>query len=395
MPIFLYTGLPGHGKTLRAIKDAITQSEFKDRTVFYYNITDCRVDGWQQLEDAKLWTDLPDGAVIFIDECQRIFPPRSQGAKVPDHVQMLDTHRHRGFDFIIITQSHKNIDNFVRNLVDTHIHVKRLFGTHKQLIMRWMGVADPASTRDAKRALTSTKSFPKDVFELYKSAEIHTVKRKLPAKLLLFPFFILVILYGFYYAYNVVYNGKLANAEPTEPVTAAINAEMQKNPELYQSNNDMLFNGNTAMSTVLTWEDKRKQFFDDNRPFIEDLEWTKPKYVELQKPVTFPKPKICISKKVKQKKKTVDECACYTQQATRMTQITLSSCLFYVKNGYFDDQKTDVYSGGQYAASGQVRHEPTATASGQPPLSSSPNQPPNFSPTGAQSPLTVPSMPMM
>lgn len=74
---------------------------------------------------------LPDGAVCFIDEASEheMLPKRPAGSKVPDHVRELAKHRHRGLDFIFVSQSPaKQVDEFLHDLIERHIHVRRRFG---------------------------------------------------------------------------------------------------------------------------------------------------------------------------------------------------------------------------------------------------------------------------
>ena len=40
------------------------------------------------------------GAIIVVDECQRIFRPRPKRFESTDYVSELETHRQRGLDFI-------------------------------------------------------------------------------------------------------------------------------------------------------------------------------------------------------------------------------------------------------------------------------------------------------
>lgn len=77
-------------------------------------------------DHAKDWQNLPDGAVVVVDECYSAFPRRMPGAKVPAYVEALATHRHRAFDFLLICQQAKQqVDGFVLGLVEWHEHVRR------------------------------------------------------------------------------------------------------------------------------------------------------------------------------------------------------------------------------------------------------------------------------
>lgn len=81
----------------------------KGRAVYVHGVRgiDYAAAGFFPLDDPKDWQKLPDGAVVVVDECYSSFPRRMPGAKVPAYVDALATHRHRGFDFILICQQAK------------------------------------------------------------------------------------------------------------------------------------------------------------------------------------------------------------------------------------------------------------------------------------------------
>jgi zona occludens toxin len=102
------------------------------------------------------------------------------GAKAPREIQALETHRHLGIDFVIITQNPMLIDQNVRRLIGRHQHVRRLFGMQRAVIYDWDGCSvDPTRT---KSATMSFFNYPKSAYALYKSSELHTKqKQKIPA----------------------------------------------------------------------------------------------------------------------------------------------------------------------------------------------------------------------
>lgn len=208
--IYLITGIPGSGKTLYAVSTLI-QSLMKDSFVTESGEIIKRrlvVDGIPALalpheflsktvvteksitvEDegsgvGNWWEWCQPGDVIVVDECQRIWRPRAMGAKPPQMVTELEMHRHRGVDFVIITQSPMLIDQNVRRLVGRHQHVRRLFGLKRALIYDWDGCQ--ADVHRVSSASKTMWSYPKDAFKLYKSAELHTKqKQKFPVWALL------------------------------------------------------------------------------------------------------------------------------------------------------------------------------------------------------------------
>lgn len=151
--IRLLTGKPGGGKTTYGL---VLAKAYKDegREVYVHGIKDLDYDriGFKPLPEPTKWQDLPDGSVVVIDECYSTFPNRNPGAKVPDHVDAMARHRHRGFDFILMAQQGLQLDPFLRGLYDTHEHLIKKFGK-KTRIKRWdtyEGNAHKAPCSDAR-----------------------------------------------------------------------------------------------------------------------------------------------------------------------------------------------------------------------------------------------------
>jgi zona occludens toxin len=95
-------------------------------------------------------------------------------------------HRHRGFDFIITTQAPSQLASFFRELLGRHIHVTRKFGTQTTIRYEWPHVQESPNGQTAKsNAQEQVWQYPKEVFALYESATLHTVKRKIPKKIIL------------------------------------------------------------------------------------------------------------------------------------------------------------------------------------------------------------------
>jgi hypothetical protein len=183
--IYWYTGQPGHGKTLHGIQHAM---QFKDegRHVFVCNVRGFDHDraGMSKMtpEDFCNWMDfLPDGAVALVDEAYEhgMLPKRSAASKLPAHVERLATHRHRGIDFIFICQSpEKQCDQFVHDLIDQHIHVRRRFGTkfvHLRTFDRFERNPAKAHPITIKRV-----ALPKRPMGMYQSTEMDTTERSIP-----------------------------------------------------------------------------------------------------------------------------------------------------------------------------------------------------------------------
>ena len=206
--IHLITGRPGHGKNIYALtfleqqefinydKETKTFSSTIDRPLFFIafdgiNIVDSTTAKYEDLDD--LPTDqendnnskFPDNSVIVIDEAHRYSPKSTNKEGFTSFVSFLKIHRHYGFDFIFITQSQKDLNIDIRNLVENHFRVNRPFGTQKSFVNHYLGAETSENKQPVKQ---SSKPFVLDkrFFEVYKSASIHNYKSSIPKKYYIF-----------------------------------------------------------------------------------------------------------------------------------------------------------------------------------------------------------------
>jgi len=206
--IHLITGRPGHGKNIYALtflekegfinydKETKTFSSTIDRPLFFIafdgiSIVDSTTAKYEDLDN--LPTDqehdntskFPDNSVIVIDEAHRYSPKSTNKEGFTSFVSFLKIHRHYGFDFIFITQSQKDLNIDIRNLVENHFRVNRPFGTQKSFVNHYLGAETSENKQPVKQ---SSKPFVLDkrFFEVYKSASIHNYKSSIPKKYYVF-----------------------------------------------------------------------------------------------------------------------------------------------------------------------------------------------------------------
>jgi hypothetical protein len=302
--IHLHTGLPGAGKTLCTIVEVNKRAEAEGRTVYYDGIADLKLP-WVQLESAEAWHTLPKGSIVVIDEAQRVFRPRHTASAVPEHVAKLETHRHQGIDLYIITQHPKLVDSNVRRLVGQHVHFVRAFGAKAVTRHQWGEVKDDPSSRDD--SIRTLVPYPKEAFAWYKSAEVHTHKMRVPARVLML-LAIPVLIGGLAW---VAWSSLSKMGEPKVATTVEGADPGKSRPP-----------GGSGTATSAPGPG----YIAVRQPRIEGLPHTAPVYDSITTPTTAPYPAACIA--------SAKRCSCYSQQGTRI-EVPEVLCRQIVDRGFF------------------------------------------------------------
>lgn len=212
--IYLITGQPGNGKTLMAMElmrqeyernqEAVKEGKEEPRR-FFSNVAGATTEEnpdafpWvEKLPDHNDWTQLPDGSYVQYDEAHsdgntpglerygKLFPSTGKPGESSDlRIRAMSTHRHRGFDLVLITQWPNKVHHQVRTLVGKHVHMNRAMGLQRAGVLSWTRTqVDPYNEREREKAEEEIWSYPKDLYGKYKSSTLHTAsyKFKIPRK---------------------------------------------------------------------------------------------------------------------------------------------------------------------------------------------------------------------
>ena len=233
MPFLLITGVPGHGKTsllmehlaeavalnnkhIESGKTQITVNgvELVTRPIYAAGI-DGLVEGLvENLEDPTQWESLPDGSLIYVDECWKWFGHLQDASRKPPpkHVQGIAEHRHKGMDFIGTSQGPNQIYPFMRSLIGPHWHVVRRFGTQLIDVYKWGElVEDVKSQGNRDRGVKDSRSLPTKQRPLYKSASAHTIKPQLPKRMIITAAAMLLVLPLIYFGIKMMRPSELTS----------------------------------------------------------------------------------------------------------------------------------------------------------------------------------------
>ncbi|MEQ1511612.1 MAG: zonular occludens toxin domain-containing protein [Lysobacteraceae bacterium] len=321
--IYWYTGQPGHGKTLHAIDHMI---EFKKngRLCYVCNVRDFDYEkaGMLEMTPAQFrdWMNfLPDGAVALVDECYEhgMLPRRAPGATLPTHVEQLAKHRHRGIDFIFVSQSpDKQCDSFTHDLIDRHVHVKRRYGT--QFVSLREFDRFEARAEKAVPLVTRRVKLPKRPMGLYKSTELDTTERRIP-----WFYYALVVGVPLALGYWFFLSSHMSDRLSGEEESAELKEKLGIAP------------GNGAQATVPGASPQLalpsgRDYAREMSPRIEGQPWTAPAY-DSTAFAPHPPRLFCASSGWDGS----DSCSCITDQGT-VYFVQLDKCRIIARNGQLD-----------------------------------------------------------
>jgi len=316
--IELITGLPGNGKTLYTISQIKARAEKEGRQVHYHGIPELALD-WVPLEDPTTWATVPPNSIVVIDEAQKTFRNRSLGSQPPKFVTDLETHRHLGIDLVMITQHPSLIDPAVRRLAGRHQHLVRIWGTEASTVHRWDAVKDNCDKSRADSEKTKW-AFDKSVYALYKSAEVHTMKRSIPRRVfVLGGLIVLFVLFALYFG-NFMRKKLTGKTDAPEAVATA--------PASGQVAGPAGGGGGARGKDQVDPRVDAANYIWRETPRVAGMQHTAPKYDELTKPTRVPMPAGCLLVKL--------DCKCFTQQGTPY-ETTVQQCVAFVKHGYFEE----------------------------------------------------------
>lgn len=301
--ITLTTGVPGSGKSLYSIDYIKRKAETENRDVYFHGIKDLALP-WIELLDPTKWDELPIGAIIVIDECQTVFRPRGAGSQVPSYIAAMETHRHKGYDIFLITQHPMLVDQNIRRLVGQHFHVVRKFGMQRATVHEF-GSCHEITQRNLAQAVRHDYKYTAEAFSYYKSAEMHTHKRRIPARVYFLMAAPLLIAALVWFGWK-----KLDQVKDHQT----------------KQNTELTSQGAGSMTT--TTQDKQLAYLEQYVPRVKNLPWTASAYDEQTKPQDAPRPMACIENHTKK------TCRCVDQQGNTL-HVDANFCGNFIKHGMF------------------------------------------------------------
>jgi zona occludens toxin (predicted ATPase) len=194
-----YVGTPGSGKTYEAVKTIL--SNLKKGRIVYTNIeglekavcremiknvcdlSDLAIERQLKIfEDHELdnfWNHVEPECMVVIDEVQKVFSSREWQSEKNKHFGFwASTHRHHGFDVILITQNPERVDSAVRGLFEwTYLFRKvNFFGGAVQ--KKYICYSYAGDDTHGNPLTKKVKTYNPLVFKCYKSYVADDIKEQ-------------------------------------------------------------------------------------------------------------------------------------------------------------------------------------------------------------------------
>lgn len=308
--ITLITGLPGSGKTTYLMSEAL---KIKDRIVAFSGINLTAKGKALGFLEVQTWNEAPDGAVVVVDEAQRVFRPTQVGKQIPKEIAELETHRHRGIDIILVTQHPMLIHSNVRALVGRHIHIRRdKYG--RVFEYEWSEIADIKS----KTALAAGNAKPykldRSAHDYYVSTvQVQDERHRFSKKLLYAKILVGLMVVSVPFVAYGVWQGLVK--KPVEvDVVGTVSDDVVKMPEPPK----LAEKTKTPEEQIAELKQKEMMMLSGGH---EAAVYSEAKLTGVN---DFPRIAGCV--------KMSDSCHCYTQKA-EVVDVSRKQCSEYVKNG--------------------------------------------------------------
>ncbi|MEX6501714.1 zonular occludens toxin domain-containing protein [Pseudomonas zhanjiangensis] len=372
--LYIRTGKPGHGKTLNTIREVDQKAHAEGRLVYYHNINGLKPEQlqapWYPFEDPEKWYELPNDAIVVVDEAQGWFGSRDPRQRPAEHITRFETMRHQGHEVHLVTQDPRYLDVHLRRLCNGHVHYWRVFKSQQLLRFESEVVVEKVEVKTSfKDADKKSLRLDKRYFTAYTSSNAkHHFQTKLPTKFILATLVIMtagVLVYRAYdrYAQAKTDSGTLA-ASTTSPDTGGMVEQVKSTVGAFITPVSSPEPANPVQTVA--------GYLASRLPRVPDLPSSAPVYDHLTAPVSHPRlyclsssdPEL-VARRPPQTVKDGVSCQCYTQQSTKY-QTSFDFCIGVARDGYFDPTIPDRQPG-ENPMLAQAEPRPSAPVPGSAP----------------------------
>lgn len=349
--LYIRTGKPGHGKTLNTIREVDAKAHAEGRVVYFHNVAGLKPEklqaAWFPFEDPLKWYELPNDAIVVVDEAQGWFGARDPRNRPPEHITRFETMRHQGHEVHLVTQDPRYIDVHLRRLCNGHIHYWRVFKSQQLLRFESEVVIETVERKTSfKDADKTVLKLDKKFFGVYTSTQAQHHFKFNPPKKMILAVAVAVILGAAFMVYRAyeryAQGGKpAATAEASSTKPGEDKGVVDQAKSMVGSLISPTGGGDAAKATT------PEEYIAQRKPRIADVPSSAPVYDQLTTPVSHPRiyclstsdPNL-VARRPPETVKDGQSCQCYTQQGSKYAT-KFEFCLSVAKDGYFDPSIPD------------------------------------------------------
>lgn len=185
-----FVGTPGSGKTYEAVKklldnlrmgrriytniDGLDSPECQEMIKSYCGLSDFdladRLHLLDKSQSKEFWLHVQDGALIILDEVHKMFSNREWASQTnKDFTEWASTHRHNGFDVVLITQDIEKVDKHARSLIEWTYFFRKVnfFGGAVQ--KKYLCYAYAGDDHHGQPQAKNIRTYDTKIFRCYKS----------------------------------------------------------------------------------------------------------------------------------------------------------------------------------------------------------------------------------
>jgi len=260
-----FVGTPGSGKSYEAVKkildnirlgrkiftniDGLDRPECREAIKAYCNLTDFQLETClnhlSKAQAVEFWLHCEPGSMVVIDEVHKLFSNREWQSKTnKDFTEWASTHRHEGYDLVLVTQDIEKVDKHARSLIEWTYFFRKVnfFGSLVQ--QKYICYAYAGDDHNGQALSKNVRRYDPAIFPCYKSYSASDVKElgfMQHVNVLKHPVFyaipVLLLVLGFFYSRSSFATGdmlgaKAAAATPTQATKIERPALAQPPPAL-------------------------------------------------------------------------------------------------------------------------------------------------------------------
>lgn len=185
-----FVGTPGSGKTYEAVKklldnlrmgrriytniDGLESQECQEMIKTYCGLSDFdlaeRLHLLDKSQSQEFWLHVEDRSLIILDEVHKLFSNRDWASQTnKEFTEWASTHRHNGFDVVLITQDIEKIDKHARSLIEWTYFFRKVnfFGGAVQ--KKYLCYAYSGDDHHGQPQAKSVRTYDTRIFRCYKS----------------------------------------------------------------------------------------------------------------------------------------------------------------------------------------------------------------------------------